>query len=91
MAKKNKQNNKKSGDASIAQNRRARFDYHIEENFEAGLSLMGWEVKALRAGNVQLNDTYVIIRDGEAFLIGCHIHCPAFSLHSCGHHSDAPA
>lgn len=73
MAKKNKQNKKKSGGATIAQNRRARFDYHIEENYEAGLVLMGWEVKSLREGRVQLNDTYVIVRNGEAHLVGCHI------------------
>jgi SsrA-binding protein len=58
---------------SIAENRRARFDYHIEERFEAGLVLEGWEVKAIRAGQVQLTDGYVVIRDGELHLIGCRI------------------
>lgn len=58
---------------SIAENRRARFDYHIEERFEAGLVLQGWEVKAIRAGQVQLTDGYVVIRDGELFLIGLRI------------------
>lgn len=58
---------------SIAENRRARFDYHIEERFEAGLVLTGWEIKAIRAGQVQLTDGYVVIRGGELFLIGCRI------------------
>ncbi len=58
---------------SIAENRRARFDYHIEERYEAGMVLQGWEIKAIRAGQVQLTDGYVLIRDGELFLIGCRI------------------
>jgi SsrA-binding protein len=58
---------------SIAENRRARFDYHIEERYEAGIVLEGWEVKAVRAGQVQLTDGYVVIRDGELHLIGCRI------------------
>ena len=57
----------------IAENRRARFEYHIEERHEAGLVLEGWEVKAIRAGQVQLTDGYVLIRDGELYLIGCRI------------------
>ncbi|HBR97220.1 MAG TPA: SsrA-binding protein, partial [Gammaproteobacteria bacterium] len=74
MAKQKKPNAKKTGTSStIANNRRARFDFHIEEQYEAGLSLMGWEVKSLRDGRVQLNDTYVMVRNGEAWLIGCHI------------------
>lgn len=59
--------------AHIAENRRARFEYHIEEQFEAGLVLEGWEVKAIRDGQVQLTDGYVLIRDGELFMIGCRI------------------
>jgi len=59
--------------APIAENRRARFDYHIEERHEAGVVLQGWEIKAVRAGQVQLTDGYVLIRDGELFLIGCRI------------------
>jgi SsrA-binding protein len=59
--------------APIAENRRARFEYHIEETFEAGIVLEGWEIKAIRAGQVQLTDGYVVIRDGELYLIGCHI------------------
>jgi SsrA-binding protein len=58
---------------SIAENRRARFDYHIEETFEAGIVLTGWEIKAIRAGQVQLTDGYVLLRDGELHLIGCRI------------------
>jgi SsrA-binding protein len=57
----------------IAETRRARFDYHVEERHEAGLVLEGWEVKAIRAGQVQLTDGYVLIRDGELYLIGCRI------------------
>lgn len=56
----------------IAENRKARFDYHIEERYEAGLALQGWEVKALRAGRAQLTEGYVYLRNGEAFLIGAH-------------------
>ena len=59
--------------APIAENRRARYDYHIEETYEAGLVLSGWEIKAIRAGQVQLTDGYVVIRDGELSLIGCRI------------------
>ena len=58
---------------SIAENRKANFDYHIEERFEAGMVLEGWEIKAIRSGQVQLTDGYVLIRDGELFLIGCRI------------------
>jgi SsrA-binding protein len=57
----------------IAENRRARFEYHIEEQHEAGMVLEGWEVKAIRAGQVQLTDGYVVIRNGELHLIGCRI------------------
>ena len=59
---------------SIAENRRARFEYHIEERYEAGMALAGWEIKAIRAGQVQLSDGYVVIKEGELFLIGCRIH-----------------
>jgi SsrA-binding protein len=58
---------------SIAENRRARFEYHIEEQYEAGIVLEGWEVKAIREGQVQLPDGYVLIKDGELYLIGCRI------------------
>lgn len=58
---------------SIAENRKAQFNYHIEERFEAGLVLEGWEVKAIREGQVQLTDGYVVIKEGELFLIGLRI------------------
>jgi len=57
----------------IAENRKARFDYFIEERYEAGLALQGWEVKAMRAGRAQLKEAYVFVRDEEAFLFGAHI------------------
>jgi SsrA-binding protein len=57
----------------IAENRRARFDYFIEERYEAGLALQGWEVKAMRAGRAQLAEAYVFLRGGEAFLSGAHV------------------
>ena len=57
----------------IAQNKKAAFNYFFEERFEAGMVLEGWEVKALRAGKVQLTDGYVVIRSGELFVIGCQI------------------
>lgn len=66
-------NKKKQTDNNIAQNRRALHDYTIEERFEAGLSLEGWEVKSLRAGRVQLDQSYVLIKDGEAWLFGGQI------------------
>jgi len=58
---------------SIAQNKKARFDYFIEEDFEAGLELQGWEVKSLRAGKGQLTESYVILRDNQAWLLGAHV------------------
>ncbi|MGD8385364.1 MAG: SsrA-binding protein SmpB, partial [Lysobacterales bacterium] len=68
--------------SNIARNKRARFDYHIEERLEAGLSLEGWEVKSLRAGKVQFADSYVLLKDNEAFLFGCRIDpLPTVSTH----------
>lgn len=66
---------KKSGkpDASIAENRKARHDYLIEDHFEAGLCLQGWEVKSLREGQASLTESYAFIKNGEAWLTGCHI------------------
>ncbi len=58
---------------SIVENRKATHDYFIEERFEAGLVLEGWEVKAIRAGHVQIKESYVIVRDAELFIIGMHI------------------
>jgi SsrA-binding protein len=62
-----------SGESSIAQNKKARFDYFIEDRLEAGLALLGWEVKSMRAGKAQLTDSYVILREGEAWLLGSHV------------------
>ncbi|MHB1086020.1 MAG: SsrA-binding protein SmpB [Thiobacillus sp.] len=58
---------------SIADNKKAFHDYFIEEKFEAGLVLEGWEVKAIRAGRVQLKEAYVVVKGGAVYLIGCHI------------------
>lgn len=58
---------------SILQNKKAHHDYHIEERFEAGLVLLGWEVKAIRAGRAQIKEAYVIINGAELFMIGAHI------------------
>ncbi|MBB5319890.1 SsrA-binding protein SmpB [Marinobacter oulmenensis] len=58
---------------TIALNKKAKHEYHIEERFEAGLSLLGWEVKSLRAGKAQLVDAYVLLKNGEAWLLGAHI------------------
>jgi SsrA-binding protein len=67
---------------SIAQNKKAFHDFFIEEKFEAGIVLEGWEVKAIRAGRVQLKEAYVIIRSGALFLIGSHISpLPTASTH----------
>ena len=57
----------------IADNKKATFNYHIEERFEAGMVLEGWEVKSVREGKVQLTDGYVVIRNKELFIIGCQI------------------
>jgi SsrA-binding protein len=66
----------------IVDNKKAFHDYFIEERFEAGLVLEGWEVKAIRAGRVQLKEAYVILRGEEVYLIGCHISpLPTASTH----------
>ncbi|HGG59684.1 MAG TPA: SsrA-binding protein SmpB [Gammaproteobacteria bacterium] len=73
---------KKKSPASIAQNKKARFDYHIDETFEAGLALEGWEVKSIRDGRVQLKESYALVKDGEIFLFGAHITpLPSASTH----------
>ena len=72
--KKNKPSKKaKSGASLIAQNKKARHDFFIEDVYEAGMALEGWEVKAMRAGRAQLKEAYVSIRNGEAWLLGAHI------------------
>ncbi|MHB1174032.1 MAG: SsrA-binding protein SmpB [Sulfuriferula sp.] len=58
---------------SIAQNKKAFHEYFVEDKYEAGLMLAGWEVKAIRASRVQLKEAYVVIKNGEVFLIGAHI------------------
>ena len=63
----------KQSSNTIAQNKKARHDYHLEQKFEAGVQLQGWEVKSLRMGEIQITDTYVLMKDGEAFLLGAHI------------------
>ncbi len=69
MAKKPKTNNT----PKIAGNKKAFHDFFIEERIEAGMSLLGWEVKSIRAGKMQLKESYVLLKDGEAYLFGCHI------------------
>jgi SsrA-binding protein len=64
---------KKKSNETIAVNRKARHEYAIEERFEAGMALLGWEVKSLRAGKIQLDQSYVIIKNQEAYLFGATI------------------
>jgi SsrA-binding protein len=64
---------KTPANARIADNKKAAYNYFFEERFEAGIVLQGWEVKALREGKVQLTDGYVVIRNGELFVLGCQI------------------
>jgi SsrA-binding protein len=71
----------------IADNKKAAYNYLLEEKFEAGMVLQGWEVKALRAGKVQLTDGYVVIKGGELFVIGCQIN--ALNTASTHVHPDA--
>ncbi len=71
MAKTNSKDKQAGG--TIAQNKRARHEYHIDEHYEAGLALEGWEVKSLRAGRANLGDAYAIVRGGEIFLFGASI------------------
>lgn len=67
---------------SIVENRKAFHDYFIEERFEGGLVLQGWEVKSIRAGRAQLKESYVIVRDGELWLLGMHVSpLPTASTH----------
>ena len=73
MTGKPKQGDTPQTGRTIALNKKARFDFHIEDSFEAGLVLEGWEVKSLRAGKAQITEAYVLVKDGEAFLFGSHI------------------
>jgi len=73
---------KDESEGRIALNRRARYDYFIEERFEAGVALLGWEVKSLRAGRLQLQEAYVLLKGNEAWLFGAHISpLPTASTH----------
>ncbi|MCW8409240.1 SsrA-binding protein SmpB [Legionella sp. PATHC035] len=65
--------NKKQSDSTIVLNRKAGFNYFLEDQYEAGLVLEGWEVKSLRAGKINLSDAHIIIKNGEAFLLGAQI------------------
>jgi SsrA-binding protein len=77
-----KQRDGKSREALIADNRKARYEYFIEEQYEAGIALEGWEVKSLRAGRLQLSESYVVIKNGEAWLLGANISpLPTASTH----------
>ena len=58
---------------TIALNKRARHDYHLDDRFEAGLALMGWEVKSLREGKAQIGESYALVKDGELYLFGAQI------------------
>lgn len=71
MAKKNSKN--KASDNTIVLNKKARHDYFIEDQYEAGLVLEGWEVKSLRSNKVQIRESYVMLRNREAWLLGAHI------------------
>ena len=80
MARRKKKD--QGGGNVIASNRRARFDYQLEDRLEAGLALEGWEVKSLRSGRAQITEGYVVFREGEAFLQGAHISpLPSASTH----------
>lgn len=80
MARRKKK--KPDGGNTIALNKKARHEYQIEQRIEGGMALLGWEVKSLRAGRAQLNESYVKILHGEAFLIGAHISpLPSASTH----------
>ena len=69
----NKPKKSDTSSSRIADNKRARYDYFIEDTYEAGLQLEGWEVKSLREGRAQITEGYVHVRDGEGWLIGAHI------------------
>jgi SsrA-binding protein len=73
MTKPKNNTDKKEAPRLIAENRRARYDYFIEERLEAGLVLQGWEVKSMRAGKAQVAEAYVYLKEGEAFLFGANI------------------
>ena len=71
MAKAKDKDNKGSG--TIALNKRARFEYHIDQRYEAGIALQGWELKALRAGRINFGESYATVKNSEIFLFGASI------------------
>jgi SsrA-binding protein len=73
MSKKAAGKDKANGGGTIALNKRARHEYHLEERFEAGLALQGWELKSIRAGRANITEAYAVIRDGELFLFGAQM------------------
>lgn len=80
MSSKNKKTSNEN--PSIALNKKAFHDYHIEKKYEAGIVLEGWEVKSIRVGRLQLKESYILIKDAEAWLIGVHISpLPSTSTH----------
>ena len=82
MSKSQSKKKKESSSGTIVINKKARHDYFIEDRYEAGVALEGWEVKSLRAGRVNLTDSYVLIKNGEAWLLGVNITpLPAASTH----------
>jgi SsrA-binding protein len=82
MAKSSKQKTSANSGSTIALNKKARHEYTLEDRLEAGLALEGWEVKSLRAGKVQMVDSYILLKNGEAFLFGALITAlPTASTH----------
>jgi SsrA-binding protein len=73
MAKKNGKDSGSEGGGTIALNKRARHDYHLEDRYEAGLALQGWELKAIRAGRLNMGESYALVKGGELFLFGAQI------------------
>jgi len=73
VSKKSGSKKKSDGGSTIVVNRKARHDFFIEDRYEAGLALQGWEVKSLREGRVNLTEAYVLVKNGEAYLIGCNM------------------
>src|SRR3546814_4857219 len=73
MGKKKPDKDKANGGGTVALNKRARHEYHLEERFEAGLALQGWELKSIRAGRANITESYAVVRGGELFLFGAQI------------------
>ena len=73
MGKKKGDKDKANGGGTVALNKRARHDYHLEQRFEAGLALQGWELKSIRAGRANITESYAVVRGGELFLFGAQV------------------